>query len=148
MLRIASTAVLLLWSRVADAQLATVGAGALLSQRPAQPVFELHVASPPFYQIRAYTTFSWSDDGATEPTLITAAERSVIRSSVVNVGLGAGILWLYTDRYRAQEILVSSAVIRLPIPRTSVVMIASTPPTEWNDWSLVLKVGVLAWFRR
>lgn len=129
------------------AQLATVGAGGLLSNRPAEPVFELHIASPSVYATRAYTTFSWTDDSG-KPTLITAGERSVIQSAAANLGLGAGLLWLDANDYDPYPIIVSSAVLRLPIPRTSAVAIASTQPFQDWEWSLVLKVGVLAWFRK
>jgi hypothetical protein len=129
-----------------QAQLATVGIGALLSNRPTEPVFELHVASPPFYRTRAYTTFSWTDDSS-KPTLITAAERSLVTGRA-NIGLGAGLLWLEGNDYDPYPIIVSSAVVPLPIPRTSIVAIGSTQPFQDWDWSLVLKVGVLAWFRK
>jgi hypothetical protein len=46
----------------ASAQLATAGAGVLITQRPAQPVFELHGETPPFAETRAYLTLSWTDD--------------------------------------------------------------------------------------
>ena len=147
MLRIAGVVLVLTCSRAADAQLATVGVGALLSERPTEIVYELHVASPPVYQTRAYTTFSWTDDSA-KPTLITAAERSVIRTPVANTGLGPGLLWLEVNDYRPYPIIVSSTVIPLPIPRTSGVVIASTQPFQEWAWSVVVKIGVLAWFRR
>ena len=147
MLRITGAVLLLACSRDAVAQLATVGVGALLSERPTEIVYELHVASPPVHQTRAYTTFSWTDDSA-KPTLITAAERSVIRTPVATTGLGAGLLWLEVNDYRPYPIMVSSTVIPLPIPRTSGVVIASTQPFQEWAWSVVLKVGVLAWFRR
>jgi hypothetical protein len=145
-LRAAFVAFALAVAQPTHAQLATLGVGALLSQRPAEPVFELHVASPPFFRTRAYTTFSWTDDSS-KPTLITAAERSLMTGRA-NVGLGAGLLWLEGNDYDPYPIIVSSAVIPLPIPRTSIVAIGSTQPFQDWDWSLVLKVGVLAWFRK
>jgi hypothetical protein len=147
MLRFAGAVLLVACPSVGHAQLATVGVGALVSERPTEIVYELHVASPPVYQTRAYTTFSWTDDSA-KPTLITAAERSVIRSRVANTGLGAGLLWLDANDYRPYPIIVSSTVIPLPIPRTSGVVIASTQPFQEWAWSVVIKVGLLAWFRR
>jgi hypothetical protein len=131
----------------ASGQLLTVGAGALISNRPAEVVFEVHVASPPAYRARAYATLSWTDDSA-KPTLISAAERTMIASRAGNVGLGAGLLWLDANEYRPYPIVVSSAVVPLPIRRTSAVVIAATQPFQEWDWSLVLKVGVLAWFRK
>lgn len=131
----------------AGAQLATFGAGALLSNRSPQPVFELHVSSPPFYRIRAYTTFSWTDDSP-KPTLITAAERSIVSTRAASVGLGGGLLWLDANDYRPYPIIVSSAVVPLGIPRVSAVAIASTQPFQDFEWSLVVKVAVLAWFER
>lgn len=131
----------------ASAQLATVGAGALFSRRPPEPVFELHLASPPTYRARGYTTFSWTDDSA-KPTLITAGERTVFASRSSSVGLGAGLLWLDANEYRPYPIIVSSAVVPLAIRRTSFVAIASTQPFQEWEWSLVIKVGVLAWFRK
>lgn len=44
--------------------------------------------------------------------------------------------------------LVSSTVLPLPIPRTSVVLIGSTLPFQDFDWSLVLKVGITVLFVR
>lgn len=130
-----------------EAQLVTVGAGALLSERPTEPVFELHVASPPVFRSRAYVTASWSDDGA-RPTLITAAERSMLNRRRVALGLGAGALWLDANDYEPYPILVGSSVVRLPVARTSVVAIASTQPFQEFDWSVVLKVAVAVWFAR
>jgi hypothetical protein len=145
-LRAAFVALALAAAHPSHGQLATIGVGALLSDRPTEPVFELHVASPPFYRTRAYTTFSWTDDSA-KPTLITAAERSLVTGRA-NIGLGAGLLWLEGNDYDPYPIIVSSAVVPLPIPRTSIVAIGSTQPFQDWDWSLVLKVGILAWFRK
>jgi hypothetical protein len=145
-LRGAFVALALAVAHPSHGQLATIGVGALLSDRPTEPVFELHVASPPFYSTRAYTTFSWTDDSA-KPTLITAAERSLVTGQA-NIGLGAGLLWLEGNDYDPYPIIVSSAVVPLPIPRTSIVAIGSTQPFQDWGWSLVLKVGILAWFRK
>lgn len=131
--------------RTAVAQLATVGAGTLLSERPAEPVFELHAETPPFAHARAYVTASWTDD-SWNPTLITAAERPVIRVGQAFLGLGAGLLWLDANDYSPYPMLVSSTIVPIGIPRTSFVAIASTLPFEDLDWSLVLKLGVTVWF--
>ena len=63
-------------------------------------------------------------------------------------GIGAGLLWLETNDYRPYPILVGSAVVPLPVPRTSFVVIGSAQPFQEFDWSLVLKVGVTIWFVR
>jgi hypothetical protein len=132
---------------VGEAQLVTVGAGALLSERSPEPVLELHVASAPVHRIRAYGTFSWTDASA-HPVVITAAERQILGPGIASVGLGGGLLWLKADGYKAYPILVSSVVAPLGIPRTSVVAIASTQPFQDFAWSLILKASVLVWLAR
>ena len=132
---------------VCSAQLVTVGAGVLTSERAPEPVVELHVATPPFLATRAYLTLSWTDESG-KPTVITAAERSLLRRKSVSVGLGAGLLWLEGNDYEPYPIVVSSTVIPLPVPRTAFVAIASTQPFQDFAWSVVLKIGVTAWFRR
>ncbi len=131
----------------ASAQLATAGAGVLITQRPAQPVFELHGETPPFAETRAYLTLSWTDD-SWAPTIITAVERPVLRFDGAFTGVGAGLLWLEPNDYRPYPMLVSTTVVPLPVPRTSFVLIASTLPFEQFDWSLVLKIGVTLLFVR
>ncbi|MDH5197688.1 MAG: hypothetical protein OEY20_10580 [Gemmatimonadota bacterium] len=130
-----------------QAQLLTIGGGVLVSNRPLEPVAEIHAETPPFLETRAYGTLSWTDD-SWAPTVITAAERQVLNTGVTMTGLGAGLLWLDANDYRPYPILVSSTVIPLPVPRTSVVAIGSTQPLQDFEWSLVLKVGVTLWFRR
>ncbi len=130
-----------------EAQLATVGAGVLLSSRSPEPVAELHAETPPLLAARAYATLSWTDE-STKPTVITAGERSVVNIGRTFVGLGAGLLWLDVNQYRPYPILVSSTVVRLPISRTSAVAIASAQPFQDFEWSLVLKLGVTVWFVR
>lgn len=130
-----------------EAQLATVGAGALLSNRSPEPVGELHAETPPVFASRAYMTLSWTDESA-KPTVITAVERALFQRKVVTVGLGAGLLWLEGNDYRPYPILVSSTVVPLPIPRTAVVAIGSTQPFQEFEWSVVLKVGVTLLFVR
>jgi hypothetical protein len=134
-------------ARATEAQLVTVGAGALLSERPAEPVFELHAETPPFARTRAYVTVSWTDE-SWNPTLITAAERPVLHVGQAFLGLGAGLLWLDANDYSPYPMLVSSTVVPLGIPRTSFVASASTLPFEDFDWSLVLKIGVTVLFVR
>lgn len=141
----------LLWSgvpAVASAQLATVGAGALVTKRSTETVAELHGETPPVLDARAYVTLSWTDYSGFSPTIISAIERPVVRVGRAFAGLGAGLLWLEVNDYRPYAMLVSSTVIPLPVPRTSFVFIASTLPFEDFDWSLVFKVGVTLVFIR
>lgn len=130
-----------------EAQLATVGTGALLSSRSPEPVAELHAETPPVLGARAYTTVSWTDESV-RPTLISAAERPVVNVGSAFAGLGGGLLWLDANDYRPYPILVSSVVVPLPAPRMSVVAIGSTQPFQDFEWSLVLKLGVTVWFVR
>lgn len=132
---------------VCSAQLATVGGGVLTSKRAPEPVAELHVATPPVLATRAYLTLSWTDESG-KPTVITAAERSLLRRKPASVGLGAGLLWLEGNDYEPYPIVVSSTVIPLPVPRTAFVAIASTQPFQEFEWSVVLKIGVTVWFLR
>lgn len=125
----------------AAAQVATIGGGALVSARGTDPVFELHAQTPPAADWRGYVTLSWMRASAA-PTVITAAERPVLRPGPAFTGLGAGLLWLEVANYVPEPMLVSSTVVPLPIPRTALVLIASTLPFARFDSSLVLKVGV------
>ena len=52
-----------------NAQLATVGAGILMSDRAPEPVAELHAATPPILATRAYVTLSWTDESGKPPSL-------------------------------------------------------------------------------
>lgn len=128
-------------ARSASGQPVTVGAGTLLSDRPAQPVAEVHAAAPTLAGVRPYLTLSWTDE-STRPTAITAAERTAFRTPVSSTGVGAGLLWLDAHDYRPRPMLVSSTVVPLPLPRTSAVAVGSTLPFHEFEWSLVLKVGV------
>jgi hypothetical protein len=129
------------------AQFATIGGGVLVSNRPPEPVAELHAETPPVRAARAYLTLSWTDESA-KPTVITAAERALLQRKAAIVGLGAGLLWLEGNDYRPYPIIVSSTVVPVPIPRTALVVIGSTQPFQEFTWSLVLKVGVTLWFVR
>ena len=131
----------------ASAQLATVGAGFLTSTRSPESVFELHGATPPFAQTRAYITLSCTKSSL-QPTVISAAEHNVLQFGSASTGLGAGLLWLEANDYKPFPMVVSSTVIHLPIPRTSFVLIGSTLPFEDFDWSLVVKIGVTLVFIR
>lgn len=128
-------------ARPLEAQLVTVGAGVLVSDRPTEPVAELHAAAPAVASARPYLTLSWTDESA-RPTAITAAERPMLQTPVSSTGLGAGLLWLDANDYRPYPMLVSSTVVPLPLPRTSMVAVGSTLPFEDFEWSLVLKIGV------
>ena len=118
-----------------------------MTRRAIDPVLEVHAETPPFAETRGYVTASWTGESA-KPTLILAAEQPVLRMRQAFVGLGAGLLWLEADGYRAYPLFVSSTVVPLPVPRTSFVLSASTLPSEGFDWSLVFKVGVTALFVR
>ena len=145
--RAVAAVLLLLAAAPAGAQIATVGAGALLSDREPIAVFELHGETPPLAGWRGYATLSWTRQSAA-PTVITAAERPVLSYGQGFTGLGAGLLWLEGNDYAPFPILVSSTVLPLPIPRTSLVAIASTQPFQEFAWSLVLKVGITFLFVR
>ncbi len=131
----------------AGAQLVTVGVGVLFTEHATEPVAELHAETPPVWNARAYVTLSWTDDSGA-PTVITAAERPVLRVGRAFTGLGAGLLWLEPADYNPYFTLISSTVVPLPIPRTSFVLIGSTLPFDDFDWSLVAKVGVTVLFVR
>lgn len=118
-----------------------MGAGALVSDRPTELVAELHAAAPSSAGVRPYLTLSWTDESG-RPTAITAAERSILETAISSTGLGAGLLWLDANDYRPYPMLVSSTVVPLPVPRTSMVAVGSTLPFERFEWSLVLKIGV------
>ncbi len=141
---------LLFWMALAPAawaQLLTVGGGVLVSERPAEPVVEIHGETPPFARARAYLTLSWTDESV-KPTIISAVELPVLHVGRAFTGLGVGLLWLPVNDYQPYPMLVNSTVIPLPIPRTSFVLIASTLPLEDFEWSLVFKVGVTVVFIR
>ena len=125
----------------AEAQRLSVGAGVLLSKRPSEPTYNIHFDSPPLYKTRAELTLSWNDKSG-KPTIITEAERSIIDSRSLAVDAGAGLLWLEFNDYRPYPILISTAVVPLPVPRVAIVAVASTQPFQDFDWSLVLKVGI------
>lgn len=131
----------------ASAQIVTVGGGVLLSDRPTEPVLELHAETPPLGAWRVYATLSWTDESA-KPTLIAAAERPVLRNGDAYTGIGAGLLAPESNDYKVDAMLVSTTVVPLPIPRTSFVLVASTLPFEGFDWSVVAKVGITAFFGR
>ena len=131
----------------ADAQIVTAGGGVLLSERPPEPVAELHGETPPFLGSRAYLTLSWTDESL-KPTVISAVERPVLTYGEAFTGLGAGLLWVDANNYRPYPMLVSSTVIPLPVKKVSFVLIGSTLPFEDFDWSVVLKLGVTLVFVR
>ncbi len=131
----------------AQGQLVTVGGGALVTKRATEPVAEIHAETPPLFEARAYVTLSWTDESGA-PTVITAAERPVLRVGRAFTGFGGGLLWLEANDYRPYPTIISSSVVPLPVPRTSFVLIASTLPFEDFDWSLVFKVGVTVLFVR
>lgn len=122
----------------AAAQRVALGAGVLLSNRPSEPSFDLHIDSPPFYRWRAELTLAWNDKSS-KPTVITEAERSIIDTKAFAFDLGGGLLWLESNEYRPFPAIISTSVVPLPIPRLALVAVASTQPFQDFEWSLVLK---------
>ena len=131
----------------AEAQFASVSAGALVTNQVPVAIAELHAETPPVRATRGWITLSWTDESA-KPTVITAVEHALLRFKTAGTGLGAGVLWLEPDNYKPYAIIVSTTVVALPIPRTTFVAIASTQPFQGFEWSLALEVGVTLWFVR
>jgi hypothetical protein len=119
----------------------------LLSDRPSEPTYNIHFDSPPLHKTRAMLTLSWNDQSA-KPTVITEAERSIIDSRQLALDAGAGLLWLSSNEYRPYPILISTAVVPLPVPRTAIVAVGSTQPFQNLEWSLVLKASFMIWANR
>ena len=131
---------------VSHGQFATLGGGALLSERPIEGVAEINVQSPQFFKSRAYATFSWTND-SWKPTYIAAIERKILgKKGVFATGLGAGLLMIEPKDYKPDFMVVSSTMVPLPIPNTAFVVIGSVLPFEEFEWSLVVKVGWAFWF--
>lgn len=131
----------------AAAQRVSVGVGVLLSNRPSEPSFDLHLDSPPLYKTRAELTLAWNDQ-SNNPTVITEAERSIIDTKAFAFDLGGGLLWLEANDYRPFPAIISSTVVPLPIPRLAIVAIGSTQPFQDFEWSLVLKGSISLWSGR
>lgn len=131
----------------AEAQFATVSAGLLVSKRVPDPIAELHAETPPFHDTRGWITLSWTDESA-RPTVITSVEHALLHVKGASTGLGVGVLWLEPDNYKPYPIIVSSNVVPVPIPRTSIIAIASTQPFQDFDWSVAMEVSVTLWFVR
>lgn len=131
----------------AEGQFATASAGMLVSKRVPDPIAELHAETPPFHDTRGWITLSWTDESA-KPTVITSVEHALLHIKGASTGLGAGVLWLEVDNYKPYPIIVSSNVVPLPLPRTSLIAIASTQPFQDFDWSVALEVSVTLWFVR
>ncbi len=131
----------------AAAQRLSVGAGVLLSDRPSEPTYNIHFDSPPFSKTRAMLTLSWNDQSS-KPTIITEAERSIVDTRSFALDAGAGLLWISFNEYRPYPILISTAVVPLPMPRAAIVAVGSTQPFQDFAWSLVLKVGITVWSKR
>jgi hypothetical protein len=131
----------------AAAQRVAVGVGVLLSNRPSEPSFDLHIDSPPFYKTRAELTLAWNDK-SNNPTVITEAERSIIDTKAFAFDLGGGLLWLEANDYRPLPAIISTTVVPLPIPRAAIVAIGSTQPFQDFEWSLVLKASISLWSGR
>lgn len=131
----------------AAGQIGTIGAGALFSEWPTEPIFYLHGETPPLAEWRGYLTLLWTDESA-RPTVITIAERPVLRFGNGFTGLGAGLLWPEVTDYDPEPMLVSRTVVPVPIPRTTVVVTGSTLPFQDFDWSVGLVLDVTLVFVR
>ena len=131
----------------AAAQRVFLGTGLLLSNRPSEPSFDIHIDSPPWHKIRLELTTAWNDKSA-RPTVITEAEHSLIDTRWFAFDLGGGLLWLDANDYRPFPAIISTTVVPLPIPRAAIVAIGSTQPFQDFEWSLVLKASVTLWSRR
>ena len=131
---------------ISHAQFATIGGGMLVSERPLEGVAEINVQSPPFFESRAYATFSWTND-SWKPTYIAAVERKIFgKDNVFATGLGAGILMIEPKDYKPDFMVVSSTFVPIPIPNTAFVVIGSVLPFQEFEWSVVVKVGWAFWF--
>lgn len=131
----------------AAAQRVSLGAGVLLSSRPSEPSFDLHINSAPFYKTRAELTLAWNDK-SNNPTVITEAERSIIDTRAFAFDLGGGLLWLEANDYRPFPAIISTTVVPLPMPRAAIVAVGSTQPFQDFEWSLVLKASISLWSGR
>lgn len=131
----------------AAAQRVALGAGVLLSNRPSEPSFDLHIDTPPFHKTRAELTLAWNDKSS-KPTVITEAERSIIDTKAFAFDLGGGLLWLAANEYRPFPAIISTTVIPLPISRAAIVAVGSTQPFQDFEWSLVLKASISLWSGR
>jgi hypothetical protein len=134
-------------SLAVEAQRVSLGAGVLLSARPSEPSFDIHIDSPPFHKTRAELTLAWNDKSS-KPTVITEAERSLIDSKWFAFDAGAGLLWLEANDYRPFPAIITTTVVPLPIPRVAIVAIGSTQPFQDFEWSLVLKGSISLFFGR
>jgi hypothetical protein len=131
-----------------EAQVGTLGAGALFTKSAVNPVGEAYLATPPVYGIRAYGIGSWTDD-SWAPTLITAVERVVLPTPYSFTTLGAGLVWPEFKDYRPFPILTSTTVVPLTVPAPlSVVIVGSTQPFQDFEWTIVTKVAVTVFFVR
>jgi hypothetical protein len=143
--------VLLLGASDVDAQLVTVGLGALVLPSNTFTVFELHAAGPPYLaDFRPYTTISWTDANLSDkPTVIVAAERQYLfvppKTSGLSSSIGPGFVMLPITDYRPEFQLTNSLVVFLPIPRTALVILASWQPFDPDDWAIVVKLGLTLW---
>jgi len=134
-------------SPAAGAQRVSLGAGVVLSGRPSEPSFDIHIDSPPFSKIRAELTVAWNDKSS-KPTVITEAERALVDTKWFAFDAGAGLLWLEANEYRPFPAIITTTVLPLPVPRAAMVGIASTQPFQNFEWSLVLKLSISIWSGR
>jgi len=129
-----------------EAQLGTLGAGALITESNVDPVAEVYLGAPPVHEFRAYGIGSWTDE-SWSPTFITAVERVVLPTDHSFTTLGAGALWLEFKDYEPDFILTSTTVVPLPFaPSLSFVVVGSTQPFQDFDWTIVTKLAITLFF--
>src|SRR2546422_3914894 len=76
----------------AEAQFATLSAGALVSNQVPVAIGELHAETPPVRATRGWITLSWTDESA-KPTVITSVEHALLRSEERRVGKECRSRW-------------------------------------------------------
>lgn len=134
-----------------EAQLVTLGLGALVVPSNTFTVLELRVAGPPYIaDFRPYTTISWTDaDLSDKPTVIAAAEYEYLfvppKTFGLSSSIGPGFVLLPFTDYRPEFQITNSLVVFLPIPRTALVTLTSWQPFDPDDWAIVVKLGVTLW---
>ena len=132
----------------ADAQMGTLGAGAMFIESNTDPVAEIYLGAPPVHEFRAYGIGSWTDE-SWSPTFITAVERVVLPTDYSFTTLGAGAVWLEFKDYEPDFILTSTTVVPLPFaPSLSFVVVGSTQPFQDFDWTIVTKLAVTLFFKK
>src|SRR2546427_12020573 len=97
----------------AEAQFATLSAGAVVSNQVPVAIGELHAETPPVRATRGWITLSWTDESA-KPTVITAVEHALLHFKSATTGLGGGVLCLQPGNSKPYPVILSSRVVPLP----------------------------------